>query len=612
MKTGALNYSQNLIRPRDLIPGLASMMLRLPSLIRSFKSLMKLKENDRIGLGWKLESNAQLYPNKNAILSHDGNLTHGELNEAVNRHCHHFLSSGIKKGDSVVVMLENRPSFFVLIGALAKIGATATLINTNQRGSVLSHSLNLNKASSFLIGEELVKEFEAVKSDLKLDGNEIFYYVSDKGQSTKPKGFVNISEVVKNQSVENPSTTREIMLKDSLCHIFTSGTTGLPKAAKLKNRRWIGTMYSIGGLVMNLKPNDVLYCPLPLFHSTAFCMGWAVAAYSGSAIAIRRKFSVSEFWKDVEKFKATAFVYIGELCRYLLNQPTRPEDKKNPIKKCLGVGLRPDIWKKFKYRFGIKQICELYSASEYEFAFFNLLNINNTVGICFTPFAIVKYDNEAELPILDENGFMQRVETGEKGLLLAGITKSLPFYGYSNDEATENKVFRNVFNSDDIWLNTGDFVCDLGCRHIQFADRLGDTFRWKGENVSSLEVEEIINKRSDVSQASVYGVQIPGTDGKAGMAGLVLTEPIAEFDLKALAAHLHESLPSYAIPKFIRFKAKFETTPTFKVKKTVLRDDGFDPNINDEPVFALLPGTEEYVPMKLGLYKEIIEGKFRY
>jgi len=612
MNTAVPSNDQDLVKFRDLIPGIASKLMRLPSVVKSVKSALGVKDEDRVGLGWKLEENARLYPDKMAILSHDGNLTHGELNEAANRRCHQFLSTGVQKGDIVAVMLENRPEFFKVLGGLAKIGAIASLINTNQRNKVLIHSLNLNKACSFVIGEEMMEAFEAVKSNLTLDGDEMFYYVPDKGQHPMPDGYVNLSEVVKNQSTENPPTTGEVKAKDAISYIFTSGTTGLPKAAHMGNRRWISAMYGLGGLVMNMNSDDVIYCTTPLFHTTGFTVGWAVAACRGSAMAIRRKFSVSNFWKDAEKFNATAFVYIGELCRYLLNQPPRPEDKNNPMKKCIGNGLRPDVWDEFKSRFGIKQIFENYGATEFGFAFVNMFNIDKTVGVCLTPFAIGKYDIDTEKPILDENGFMQRVEKGEAGLLLGEISEKVPFYGYTNKEASEKKIFRDVFEKGDIWLNTGDFVRDLGFKHIQFSDRLGDTFRWKGENVSTTEVEESISTLPDVSQAATYGVQIPGTDGRAGMAAVVSFVPVEEFNLKALAATLSRTLPSYAIPKFIRFKKEFETTPTFKVKKSVLRDEGFDPSVKEEPIFALLPGEEEYVPLTPELYQEITAGKFRY
>jgi len=262
-----------------------------------------------------LEENARLYPDKTAILYEDVKLTHKAFNEAINRHAHYFLSLGIKPRDPVIVFIENRPELLIVAGGLAKIGAISSFINTNQRDRVLAHSINLTKGRFFVIGEELVEAFEVVKGDLDMKGDELLHHVPDKNQTAGPEGYIDLPEAVQEQPSENPPTTAQIQIKNPICYIFTSGTTGLPKAAYLGNRRWIAAYYGFGKLLMNLKPDDVLYCTLPLFHTTAFCVGWPTAAANGAALAIRRKFSVSNFWDDVNKFNATAFVYIGELCR---------------------------------------------------------------------------------------------------------------------------------------------------------------------------------------------------------------------------------------------------------------------------------------------------------
>jgi citronellyl-CoA synthetase len=611
MAANVASNDHELVTFKRLVPGIFSKLIRLPSVVKAVKSALHVSDEDYLSLGWKLEENASLYPDKPAILYEDDRFTHKEFNEAVNQYCHYLLSKGIKKGESVVVMLENRPEFLMVAGALAKIGAISVLINTNQRDRVLHHSISLTKGLQFIIGEELVDAFEAIKPDLDLSGEETYYVVLDKGQNVIPEHYVDLTQEIKTMPVDNPSTTGTIQAKDPICYIFTSGTTGKPKAAIMGNRRWVSAMYGLGRFLMDMKTDDVLYCPLPLFHTTGFCVGWTVAISMGSAFAIRRKVSVSEFWKDAKKYNATAFVYIGELCRYLSNQPVSIEDNKNSMKKCIGNGLRPDIWQDFKSRFAIKQISELYGATEFGFAFVNLFNIDNTVGMCLTPFAIVRYDIDTESPILDENGFMQCVNKGESGVLLGEISEKTPFQGYTDPKASEKKIWRDVFEKGDTWLNTGDFVRDLGYKHIQFSDRLGDTFRWKGENVSTTEVEETINTLADVEQAAAYGVQIPGTDGRAGMAAIISSVPEESFDLSALAETLQKVLPAYAVPKFIRFKKEIETTPTFKVKKALLHKEGFDPNINAEPIFALLPGKKEYVPMDNALYLEIISGKYR-
>ena len=603
---------QDLVKFRHLVPGILSALKRLPSVVKATWSALNISDEDNISLGWKLEENARMYPDKPAIFYEDQRLTHKELNETINRYCHHFLSIGLKKGDTVTVMLENRTEFFFVVGAFAKIGVVASLINTNQRDKVLIHSLTVTKGSIYIIGEELIHAFEEVKQDLGLSGDETLYFVYDKGQNPMPESYTDLPRETKNQSTADPQTTGKVQAKDPICYIFTSGTTGMPKAATMENRRWLAAMHGFGNTIMNLSTDDVLYCTLPLFHSAAFSVGWPVAAANGAAYAIRRKFSVNHFWKDAKKYNATAFVYVGELCRYLLNQPPSPEDSSNPMKKCIGNGLRPDIWNEFKERFAIEQISELYGATEFGFAFINAFNIDNTVGMCMTPFAIVKYDVGEEKPILNKKGFMQRVKKGESGLLLGEISDKVQFKGYTDKKATKKKLLKNVFKKGDIWLDTGDLVRDLGYKHIQFSDRLGDTFRWKGENVSTVEVEQIINTLPEIEQAAVYGINIPGTDGRAGMAAIIPSVLKENFNLKSLAEALYKVLPVYAIPKFIRFKKELETTPTFKVKKALLSKEGFDPDIIKDPIYAMLPGKKEYIPLKTELYQKIANGKYRY
>ena len=603
---------EGLVRFRDLIPGILSLVGRLPSAVRGIRAALSVKDEDNYSLGRVLEENAEIHPDRKAILYEDRSLTHAELNAAVNQHAHYFLSLGVKRGDPVIVFVENRPELLIIIGALAKIGAISSLINTNQRDEVLTHSITQTKERVFVIGEELVEAFEAVRGNLDLSGGERIHFVPDKGPRTANEGYIDLPDATKHQSTDNPATTTEIQIKDPICYVFTSGTTGMPKAAILGNRRWIAALHGFGRLLMNLKSHDVLYCSLPLYHTTALCVGWPTAAANGAALAIRRKFSVSNFWSDAKKFNATAFVYIGELCRYLLNQPPSPDDAKNPMKKIVGNGLRPDIWMQFKRRFAVKQITELYGATEFGFAFINLFNIDNTVGMCLTPFAIVEFDLDEEMPLRGQDGFMKRVKRGESGLLIGEISEKVPFHGYTDKKATESKILHDVFEKGDQWLDTGDFVQDLGYKHIQFADRLGDTFRWKGENVSTTQVEEAISSLPQVTQAAVYGVKIPGTDGRAGMAAIIPSVPAEEFDLSALSQALHRSLPLYAVPKFLRFMDEFEITPTFKVKKSVLRNESYDHALDDAPTFALLPGEQEYVPLTAGLLKEINDGEYRY
>jgi len=314
---------------------------------------------------------------------------------------------------------------------------------------------------------------------------------------------------------------------------------------------------------------------------------------------------------DVRQFHVTHFVYVGEVCRYIMAQPEKPDDHQNPLWEIMGNGLRPDIWEPFKKRFGIQHIHEFYGAAEGVGVFTNLFDFDYTVGTSLTPYALVRYDTENDAPEQDEKGFLKRVKRGEAGLLIMEISEKTPFAGYSDKKKTEEKIIRNAFRRGDVWFNTGDMLRDMGFRHAQFVDRLGDTFRWKGENVATMEVEKALNSFPDISASAVYGVTMPAGDGRAGMASILTLEG-RTIDLKALTAHLKASLPKYAVPLFIRFVGDFEMTATHKIKKTQFRKEGYDPAQVKEGLYALLPGSDTYVPLDDELYREIVKGKHSF
>jgi citronellyl-CoA synthetase len=361
-----------------------------------------------------------------------------------------------------------------------------------------------------------------------------------------------------------------------------------------------------------MNPNDTFYICLPFFHTTALSVAWPAAFSGGAAVAIGRKFSATKFWDDIRKYNATMFAYVGEMCSYLMNQPPTPNDKNHSIRAVIGNGLRTEIWRDFKERFGIEFIGEFYGASEVPAIFVNLLNFECTLGMCSSPFAIVKYDFEEERVIRNAKGFMEQVELGEVGLLLFESKGSTEFPGYVDKKDTEAKLFRNVFTEGDVWINTGDLLRDQGCNHAQFFDRLGDTFRWKGHNVSTTEVEKILNMFDQISISCVYGVKVPGNSGRAGMASIIANSTIEEFDFKALLSHLSKNLPDYAIPLFLRFKMDFETTDTLKLIKYNLKKESFEINIIDDLIYVYIPEQADYVPLNKKIYQNIQEKRYKF
>ncbi|HNY66814.1 MAG TPA: long-chain-acyl-CoA synthetase [Deltaproteobacteria bacterium] len=601
---------RTVITPLEFLMKLPSILRRGPSILyNTVKGLRMLSSGANVTWGTVLEDIAGRFPDNVAIKSHDGTLTYSELNRAANRYAHFLLSKGVGLGDVVAECIESRPELLVLYCACAKIGAICAMVNTNQRGESLVHSFNLNKGKVIIIGEECSSFFEEVKSDIDLEGS-LLYVMKDTGSSL-PSGMEEISALASGMPDHNPPTTGQVPTKAPAAYVYTSGTTGLPKAAVIINKRILSAMFWWGRVVSPIRPDDTVYVPLPFFHTNALTVGWPAALYNGAAVALRRKFSASLFLSDVREFHVTHFVYVGEVCRYIMAQPARPDDHHNPLRSVIGNGLRPDIWKPFKKRFGIENIHEFYGAAEGVGIFTNLFNFDYTVGTSLTPYAIVRYDVENDAPERDEKGFLKRVKRGEAGLLIMEISEKTPFTGYSEKKKTEEKIIRDAFRKGDLWFNTGDMLRDMGFRHAQFVDRLGDTFRWKGENVATMEVEKALNSFPGISASAVYGVSMPAGDGKAGMASILALEG-RSIDLKALTAHLRSSLPKYAVPLFIRFIDDFQMTATHKVKKTQLRKEGYDRASVKDHLYVLLPGSDTYVPVDDALYQDIMGGKYNF
>ncbi|MFX1525815.1 MAG: long-chain-acyl-CoA synthetase, partial [Promethearchaeota archaeon] len=558
--------------------------------------IQKLASENKISWGTVIEESVEKFADNIAIKFEDKTLTYREFNEWVNRYAHYFISLGLKRGDVVELVMANRPEYLIIVTAIGKIGAITSLINIDLRESSLVHCLKLTLGKFIIVGENCFDIFNDVKSELSLSQDQKLFFLPEQSLITTPPDFIDLSIKVKKCPVDNPSTTSDVESSDPITYIFTSGTTGFPKATLFAHATMVGTYY-LGSKILDYTPEDTMYIPLPLFHSNTLAVGCAGVFGGGAALAIGRKFSVSRFWDEIRKYNATAFNYIGEMCRYLMNQPPKPDDANNPVKKVVGLGLRPEIWMDFKKRFDIPKIVEYYSATEAVGSFLNYLNFDRTVGCTMSSYAIVKYDHEEDKPIRNKNGFMERVSLGDSGLLLFELEGRVVFRGYTDKKATEAKILHNVFKEGDSWFNTGDLMRDIGNNHAQFVDRLGDTFRWKAHNISTTEVETIINGFDQVLISTVYGVQIPGTEGRAGMTAIVPKTSIEEFKLKDLTELLTRNLPPYGVPIFLRFKSGLKTTSTFKLKKVKLRNEGINFDEIEDQMYVRLPNESEFTPL---------------
>ncbi len=606
----------DLIHISDVAARLPKFLNKVPNLLTGLKQAYLRTPNTPAGLGLAFEKAVKRNPLGDALLFEDERYSYQELNEWANQIAHYFLSKGAKKGDVIAVIIENRSELIATVVALAKIGVTSALVNTSQTGKVLTHSINLVKPVAIIVGDECRQAVDDVRQDLNVYSDN-FYWFAD--QATRedigkvPHGYHNLAEVILQYPTFNVATTHNVKGKDGLFYIYTSGTTGLPKAVIFTNSRWT-LAYGTYGHVLGLNEDDVMYVTLPLYHATGMVVCWCGVIAGSSALAIRRKYSTSAFWNDVRKYKASAIGYVGELCRYLMDAPPSANDRAHRVTKMIGNGMRPNIWGKFKARFGVEEVLELYASSEGNVGFSNVFNFDNTVGFSPTPYAIIQFDKEKNEPIRDSKGFCKKIEKGDVGLLIGKITRRSPFDGYTDEKNNKSVIMKNVFKKGDSYFITGDLVRDIGFRHAQFVDRLGDTFRWKGENVSTTEVENICSEYPKIVEAVVYGVEIPNTNGRAGMAAITLQDgaQLSEQDLTDMVSEFKKNLPAYAVPVFLRIQKTVETTGTFKYQKNKLKEQAYDPSKTIDRLLVLLPGSTAYCDISPEIFTNIEAYKYRF
>ncbi|MCA0901209.1 long-chain-acyl-CoA synthetase [Microbulbifer agarilyticus] len=571
-------------------------------------------------MGLLFEKTAEKYSDRLAIIFEGRELKWGEFNRLVNQFAHGIKSLGVQRGDVVSVFLDNRIELLASVLALAKIGATAALINNSLRGKPLAHCVTVAESKKILVGEEVLGAIEDVRSELELADKDYFWLHDDPIQSDSaiaPDWCVDFSAVVPTMSKSNPVETADIRAGEKALYIYTSGTTGLPKPAVIYHRRFLSAAVPYNAAGLQAKVDDRIYMCLPLYHITGLGPGFGSALVSGASIFLRRRFSASKFWSEVQEYRTNLFVYVGELCRYLTMQPECPEEKNNPIKTMMGNGLRPDVWDQFRQRFKVDRIAEIYGSSEGNAVFMNFLNKDRTIGASAASLMLAKYDVDNDELVRDPLGNLIEVEFGKQGLLLAEINDKYRFDGYKNRDASEEKIIRNVKKEGDSWFNTGDLIRQIdvgfamGIPHFQFVDRVGDTFRWRAENVSTHEVAEVLNTCEQVDIANVYGVEVPGVEGRAGMVALTLAEGV-EFDVESFATFVRKELPAHARPIFVRLQESAQTTVTFKLFKSKLKKEAYHLDKCSDRIYVLKPKFNTYEPLEQGFYQQLVDGTAGY
>jgi len=554
-------------------------------------------------LGMRIEYWAKKTPNRIGLLFKDKSWTWKSINEETNKFANYFISRDLTPRETVAIMMENSPTFLFVTGGISKIKGISSLINVNLRKQPLIHVMKISKPKYIVADKECLPAIQGVISDLKIKNNEVF--VVNKNKKKITHNFIDLPSELNTISVNNPKTVVDFNVGDVCSNIFTSGTTGFPKAVMIKHVE-IGTFYANG---LHLKENDIVYNPLPLYHSHSN-QTWRAVLYAGVTMALRKRFSVSEFWNDINKFNANATVYIGELPRYLLNRP-ESEYNPGPLNKMFGLGLRKDIWEQFQSRFQIEHIYEFYGGTDFGVPLINVDEVPGMVGRKILPTVeIIKIDQDTGEFYKSEDGFYIKCKSGEVGMLIVKILNYSEFTLYKNHEKTKKKVLRNVFEKDDAYLKSGDLLQLHDDHWVSFADRFGDTFRWKGENVSTLEVESVLNNFPSVDLCNVYGVSIPNTDGKAGMAALKLDTKL-DFDHDQFSRFVVENLPPYSIPVFLRMIEELEFTGTHKLRKVNFRKQGYNIEIIKDPLFYWDNSAKKYKVFDKVEYQNLLKNKLK-
>ncbi len=575
----------------DIASGIPGVLADLPVIVRGALTGLVARPEAHKSIGTVFQDRAARFGDRVFLRLDDQELTYRDANAAANRYAAVLASRGVGHGDVVAIMLRNSPRTVVAMLAAVKCGAVAGMLNYHQRGDVLAHSLGLLDAKVLLAETDLVSAVTECGAPA----------------ATATLTIEDLERFAVGAPATNPASVSAVQARDPAFYIFTSGTTGYPKASVMTHRRWLAALAAFGGLGLRLRSSDTLYSCLPLYHNNALTVAVSSVINSGATLALGKSFSATRFWDEVIASQATAFIYIGEICRYLLNQPAKPTDRKHKVRVIAGNGLRPEIWDEFTQRFGIARVCEFYASSEGNGAFINIFNVPRTTGISPLPLAYVQYDPDTGAPLRDDDGRVQRVPAGQPGLLLSPVNRLQPFDGYTDQESTEKKLVRNAFREGDCWFNSGDVMSPQGMGHASFVDRLGDTFRWKGENVATTQVEAALATDKSVVQCTVFGVEIPDTGGRAGMAAVKLRDG-AEFDGTSLARAVYGQLPAYALPLFVRVVESIEQTTTFKSRKVELREQAYGPDVAD-PLYVLAGRDKGYVPYYDGYPQEVASGK---
>jgi fatty-acyl-CoA synthase len=581
--------------------------------LRALELTAPIGKNPSRILSTVIEEAAETYAEAPALLSDGECMSYRALAGRSNQYTRWALKQDLGRGDTVCLIMANRPEYMAIWLGITRAGCAVALVNTNLTGHSLAHSLNIVAPKLIIVAAEMIDRLRTALPDV---AGTATIWIHGEGCCEFPQIDENIQQYSSEPLRENER--RQVTIEDRALNIYTSGTTGLPKAANVSHARLMQWSHWFAGM-LEIGPGDRLYNCLPMYHSVGGVLATGAVLASGGSVVIREGFSASQFLSDIVRWECTLFQYIGELCRYLLHTRRSRMETQHRIRACCGNGLRPDIWEAFKSRFHIPRILEFYASTEGNVSLFNLEGKPGAIGRIPPylahrfPSALVRFDMEKDEPERDDTGFCSRCAPNETGEAIGRILEEPPnvgtrFEGYTSDQASARKILHDVFEEGDSWFRTGDLMRRDEQGYFYFVDRVGDTFRWKGENSSTAEVEAVSSAFPGVMEANVYGVSIPYADGRACMAALVTNE---RWDLAAFRANLLHHLPVYAQPIFLRICHKMEMTATFKFTKNVLAHEGYDPASTVDEIYFHDRELGAFVRLTTELYERILTGEIR-
>ncbi len=596
-----------------LIERIGSDYAYLTGVLRSLAKISKVIKNPGRTYPQVVRDLASSYEDKVALISESEQMTYRGYDRRGDQYARWAMTHGVAKGDVVALMMPNRPEYLAAWLGITRAGGVVALLNTNLTGTSLAHCINIVKPRHVIVDAKLVESFGTAAVDIAA-GPQLWCHGAER------EGYERLDTKLDGLS-DAPIPEGDLprlTIEDKCLFVYTSGTTGLPKAANLNHYRVQSVMFGFNG-AMRMRADDRVYVCLPLYHTSGGVLGPGAALTAGASVVLRERFSASMFWDDIVKNDCTVFIYIGELCRYLVNSPPHKSEATHKIRLACGNGLRPDIWTDFQKRFRIPKILEWYASTEGNCVFINFDGKVGAVGRIpkwmeskfFVE--IVRFDIETEAPVRGADGFCVKCAPGEVGEAISKIMNdpkrpSQRFEGYADPASTEKKILRDAFEKGDRWFRTGDLMRKDASGYYYFVDRIGDTFRWKGENVATSEVQEAITSFPGIKEASVYGVSVPGAEGRVGMAALVVDDGM---DLDGFSRHVAAQLAGYARPVFLRFVTELDTTSTFKQRKFDLAREGFGPSVVGDPLYFLHPELQSYIRLDPTIYGDICEGKVR-